>query len=242
MTGLKHIIKRLWAKLRIGKRSTTKRFKKAEHRCEEAECELSDMDRSSEDIQHQMLCPQESVDALTIQVEVAADTRASASTERVAALDSQLSKTQIEHLNQQAKMAPANKYKYPEISQEAEAGCSTMENPGTSGGCEDPHTPFNREEGAGSDLGVEYEKRVALYFCLVAHNADMEFSLATNVKGHGEFDDGAFGDVVFKFRKKGQAVYTTCYVHLKHIINGKSITMEEVLCKAPALFKTPPHM
>jgi hypothetical protein len=54
MCGLKHIIKRLWAKPKIGKRSTTKRFKKAEHRCEEAELELSDMDRSSEDIQHQM--------------------------------------------------------------------------------------------------------------------------------------------------------------------------------------------
>jgi kelch-like protein 10 len=52
------------------------------------------MDRSSEDIQHQMSCPQESVDALTIQMEVAADTRPSASTERVTALDRQLSKTQ----------------------------------------------------------------------------------------------------------------------------------------------------
>jgi hypothetical protein len=53
------------------------------------------MDRSSEDIQHQMLCPQESVDAVTIQMEVAADIRPSASTERVAALDIQLSKTQV---------------------------------------------------------------------------------------------------------------------------------------------------
>jgi hypothetical protein len=53
------------------------------------------MDRSSEDIQHQMLCPQESVDAVTIQMEVAAQTRSSASTERVSALDSQLSKTQV---------------------------------------------------------------------------------------------------------------------------------------------------
>jgi predicted nucleic acid-binding Zn-ribbon protein len=95
MPGLKRKINPLWAKLRIGKRSTTKRFKKAEHRREEAERELSDMDRSSEDIQHQMLCPQESVDALTIQMEVAAETRPSASTERVAALDSQLSRTQV---------------------------------------------------------------------------------------------------------------------------------------------------
>jgi predicted nucleic acid-binding Zn-ribbon protein len=95
MTGLKNTINQLWAKLKIGKSSTTKRFKKAEQRREEAERELSDMDRSSEDIQHQMSCPQESVDALTIQMEVAAETRASASTERVAALDSQLSKTQV---------------------------------------------------------------------------------------------------------------------------------------------------
>jgi hypothetical protein len=54
MTGLKHIIKRLWSKLKIGKRSTTERFKWAEQRCEEAERQLSEMDRSSEDIQHQM--------------------------------------------------------------------------------------------------------------------------------------------------------------------------------------------
>jgi hypothetical protein len=95
MCGLKHIIKRLWAKLRIRKRSATKRFKEAEHRCEEDERELSDKDRSIEDIQHQMLCPQASVDALTIQMELVAETRPSASTERVAALDSQLSKTQV---------------------------------------------------------------------------------------------------------------------------------------------------
>jgi hypothetical protein len=38
---------------------------------------------------------QESVDALTIQMEVAAETRPSASTEQVAALDNQLSKTQV---------------------------------------------------------------------------------------------------------------------------------------------------
>jgi predicted nucleic acid-binding Zn-ribbon protein len=95
MRGLKHKITREWAKLKIGKRSTTTRFKKAEHRREEAERELSDMDRSSEDIQHQISCPQESVDALPIQMEVAADTRSSASTERVSTLDSQLSKTQV---------------------------------------------------------------------------------------------------------------------------------------------------
>jgi predicted nucleic acid-binding Zn-ribbon protein len=93
--GLKRTINQLSAEPEIGKRSTTKRLKKAEHRCEEAERELSDMDRSSEDIQHQMLCLQESVDALTIQMEVAAETRASASTEQVAALDSQLYKTQV---------------------------------------------------------------------------------------------------------------------------------------------------
>jgi hypothetical protein len=85
MTGLKNIINQLRAKLKIGKSSTTKRFKKAEQ-----ERELSDKDRSSEDIQHQMSCPH-----VTIQIEVAAETRASASTERVAALDSQLSKTQV---------------------------------------------------------------------------------------------------------------------------------------------------
>jgi predicted nucleic acid-binding Zn-ribbon protein len=95
MTGLKNIINQLRAKLKIGKSSTTKIFKKAEQQREEAERELLDKDRSSEDIQHQMSCPQESVDALTIQMEVAAETRASASTERVAALDSQLSKTQV---------------------------------------------------------------------------------------------------------------------------------------------------
>jgi hypothetical protein len=94
MTGLKHIINRLWAKLPIRKRSTTKRFKKAEHRCEAVE-QLSDMDRSIEDIQHQMSCPQETVDAITVQTEVAAETRPSASTERVTALDSQLYKTQV---------------------------------------------------------------------------------------------------------------------------------------------------
>jgi hypothetical protein len=95
MTGLKHIINQLWAKLPTGKRSTTKRSAEAEHRCKEAERELSDMDRYSEDIQHQMSCPQESVDALTIQMEVTAETRPSTSTERVTALDSQLSKTQV---------------------------------------------------------------------------------------------------------------------------------------------------
>jgi hypothetical protein len=94
MPGLKRKINQLSAELEIEKRSTAKRFKKAEHRCEEAELELSNMDRSSEDIQHQMSCPQESVDALSIQMEVAADTRPSPSTERVSALDSQLSKTQ----------------------------------------------------------------------------------------------------------------------------------------------------
>jgi predicted nucleic acid-binding Zn-ribbon protein len=95
MCGLKHIIKRLWAKLKIGKRSTTKRSAEAQHRCEETEGELSDMDRSIEDIQHQMSCPQQSVNAVTVQREVAAETRASASTEREAALDSQLYKTQV---------------------------------------------------------------------------------------------------------------------------------------------------
>jgi hypothetical protein len=58
MRGLKRKINPLWSKLEIGKRSTTKRFKKAEQRCEEADRELSDMDRSTEDIQHQILCPQ----------------------------------------------------------------------------------------------------------------------------------------------------------------------------------------
>jgi predicted nucleic acid-binding Zn-ribbon protein len=95
MCGLKHILKQLWAKLKIRKRSTTKRFKEAEHRCEETERELSDMDRYIEDIQHQILCPQESVDAVTVQMEVAAKTRTSASTERVTAVDSQLYKTQV---------------------------------------------------------------------------------------------------------------------------------------------------
>jgi predicted nucleic acid-binding Zn-ribbon protein len=95
MTGLKRKINQLSAELENGKRSTTKRFNKAEHRREEAERELSDVDRSSEDIQHQMSCPQVSVDALPIQMEVAADTRASASIERVTALDSQLYKTQV---------------------------------------------------------------------------------------------------------------------------------------------------
>jgi hypothetical protein len=94
MRGLKHKINQLWAKLSIGKRSTTNSVNKAEHRYEEAERELSDMDCSSEDIQHHMLCAQVSVDALTVQKEVAAETRPSASTERVSALDSQLSKTQ----------------------------------------------------------------------------------------------------------------------------------------------------
>jgi hypothetical protein len=95
MCGLKRKIERLWAKLRIGKRSTTKRSAEAEHRCEEDERELSDVDRSSEDIQHQMICPQESVDALPIQMEVTAETRPSASTKRLAALEGQLSKTQV---------------------------------------------------------------------------------------------------------------------------------------------------
>jgi predicted nucleic acid-binding Zn-ribbon protein len=95
MPGLKRKINQLSAQLEIGKGSTTKRFKKAKHRCEEAERELSDMDRSSEDFEHQILCPQESVNALTVQMEVAAETRPSASTERVAALDSQLSKTEV---------------------------------------------------------------------------------------------------------------------------------------------------
>jgi hypothetical protein len=95
MRGLKRKINHLSAELEIGKRSTTKRFKKAEHRNEEAEPEMSDMDRSSEDIQHQMLCPQESVDAITIQMEVEADTRASGSTKRVSALDMQVYKTQV---------------------------------------------------------------------------------------------------------------------------------------------------
>jgi hypothetical protein len=94
MPGLKRKIKQLWAKLRIGKRSTTKRSAEAQHRCEEAERELSGMDRSIEDIQHQILCPQASVDAVTVQKK-AAETRPSASTERVAAMDSQLSKKQV---------------------------------------------------------------------------------------------------------------------------------------------------
>jgi predicted nucleic acid-binding Zn-ribbon protein len=92
--GLKHIIKRLWAKMRIGKRSTTTRFKNAEHICEEIERELSEVYRNSEDIQNQMLNIEAPVDALTVQMKVA-ETRASASTERVAALDSQLYKTQV---------------------------------------------------------------------------------------------------------------------------------------------------
>jgi predicted nucleic acid-binding Zn-ribbon protein len=95
MRGLKRKINQLSAELDIGKGSTTKRFKKAEQRCEEAGRELSDMDRSSEDIEQQMLCPQESVDALSVQTEVAAETSPSASTERMTALDSQLSKTQV---------------------------------------------------------------------------------------------------------------------------------------------------
>jgi hypothetical protein len=97
MCGLKRKITRVWAKLTTGKKSTAKTFAEAQHRCEEVQRELSDtdMDRSSEDNQHQMLCAQESVDALTIQMEVAAETRPSASTERVSALDRQLSKTQV---------------------------------------------------------------------------------------------------------------------------------------------------
>jgi hypothetical protein len=94
MRGLKHKITRVWAKLKTGKRSTTKRFAEAQHRCQEVERELSE-DYSSEDIQHHMSCPQASVDALPIQMEVAAETKASASTEREAGLDRQLSKTQV---------------------------------------------------------------------------------------------------------------------------------------------------
>jgi hypothetical protein len=79
MRGLKYIITLAWAKLITGNRSTT------EHRYE---------DRSIEDIQHQMLNLQASVDALTAQMK-AAETRPSASTERVSALDRQLYKTQV---------------------------------------------------------------------------------------------------------------------------------------------------
>jgi uncharacterized protein YlxW (UPF0749 family) len=79
MRGLKYTITLAWAKLITGKRSTT------EHRCE---------DRSIEDIQHQMLNLQASVDALTAQIK-AAETRSSASTERVSTLESQLYKRQV---------------------------------------------------------------------------------------------------------------------------------------------------
>jgi hypothetical protein len=71
MRGLKHKINRVWAKLKIGKKLTTKRSAEAQHRCEEVERELSDKDRSIEDIQHQMVCPQASVDAVTVQMKVA---------------------------------------------------------------------------------------------------------------------------------------------------------------------------
>jgi chromosome segregation ATPase len=94
MRGLKHKITRLLAKLKIGKRSTTAKFAEAEHRCEVVERELSDKDRPIEDIQHQLLCLQESVDTHTVQMEVT-EMRASASTKQVAALDSQLFKTQV---------------------------------------------------------------------------------------------------------------------------------------------------
>jgi hypothetical protein len=94
--GLKHKITRVWDKLITGKKSTTKTFAKAQHRCEEVERELSDKDkdRSTEDIQHQMLRLQASVDAVTVQMK-AAETRASASAEREAALESQLYKKQV---------------------------------------------------------------------------------------------------------------------------------------------------
>jgi hypothetical protein len=90
-----------------------------------------------------------------------------------------------------------------------------QENPGPSGGGEGRRKPFNRRDGAGLDTAIEYEKSVALYFCLVARNNDMEFNLATNVEGHGAFDD-----VVFKFREKRRAVYRTCYLQIKHSANN----------------------
>jgi predicted nucleic acid-binding Zn-ribbon protein len=86
--GLKHKLIRLWAKLRIGKRATTERLAEAEHRREVAELELSDKDRSIEDIQQQMLRLQASVDALTAQMKVA-ETRPSASTKPMAVVESQ---------------------------------------------------------------------------------------------------------------------------------------------------------
>jgi hypothetical protein len=89
-----HKINWLWAKLNIGKRSTTARFAEAEHRCEVVEHVLSDKNRSIEDIQHQMLCLQASVDALTAQMKVA-ETRPSASTKPMAVPESQPSKTQV---------------------------------------------------------------------------------------------------------------------------------------------------
>jgi uncharacterized protein YlxW (UPF0749 family) len=79
MRGLKYIITLAWAKLITEKRSTTG------HRCE---------DHSIEDIQHQMLNLQASVDALTAQIK-AAETRVSASNERVSTLESQLYKKQV---------------------------------------------------------------------------------------------------------------------------------------------------
>jgi hypothetical protein len=82
--GLKHKLTRLWAKLRIGKRANTERLSEAEHRREVTERELSDKDRSIEDIQRL----QASVDALTAQMKVA-ETRPSASTEPMAAVECQ---------------------------------------------------------------------------------------------------------------------------------------------------------
>jgi hypothetical protein len=98
-----------------------------------------------------------------------------------------------------------------------------QENPGPSGGGEDHRKPFKRRDGAGLDTAIEYKRSVALYFCLVARNAGMEFNLATNVK-----ELGAFGDVVFKLREKGRAVYRTCYLHVRYNINGKPITDKDL--------------
>jgi hypothetical protein len=51
MRGLRQKINRVWAKLKTGKKSTTKRSAEAQHRCEKVQRELLDADGSSEDIQ-----------------------------------------------------------------------------------------------------------------------------------------------------------------------------------------------
>jgi hypothetical protein len=71
---------------------------------------------------------------------------------------------------------------------------------------------YTKRPGTGGQHGELYEKRIASLLFARGLNRTDEFHLASNMGGAA----GAFDDLVFKYKLKGQSDCRTYFIQLKH--------------------------